>query len=42
MDSHIRFVRKEDAREIIEIYNYYVLNTEISFEEEAISFARNE
>jgi L-amino acid N-acyltransferase YncA len=37
MDSHIRFVRKEDAREIIEIYNYYVLNTEISFEEEAVS-----
>jgi len=37
MDNHIRFVRKEDAKSIIKIYNYYVLNTEISFEEEAVS-----
>jgi L-amino acid N-acyltransferase YncA len=37
MDIHIRFVRKEDANNIVDIYNYYVLNTEISFEEEAVS-----
>jgi len=37
MDNHIRFVRKDDAKSIIEIYNYYVLNTEISFEEKAVS-----
>ncbi len=37
MDEHIRFVCKEDAANIVEIYNYYVLNTEISFEEDAVS-----
>jgi L-amino acid N-acyltransferase YncA len=37
MDSHIRFVRIEDANSIIDIYNYYVLNTEISFEKEAVT-----
>lgn len=33
----IRPVRAEDAFQIAEIYNYYVLNSEISFEEEAVS-----
>lgn len=37
MDACIRFVRKEDAEQIVEIYNYYVLNTIISFEEKAVS-----
>ena len=37
MDTHIRFVRIEDAKSIASIYNYYVLNTEISFEEEEVS-----
>jgi len=37
MDSHIRFVCIEDAKSIASIYNYYVLNTEISFEEEEVS-----
>ena len=37
MDEHIRFVRREDAEDIADIYNFYVLNTEVSFEEEAVS-----
>jgi len=37
MDKHIRFVRGEDAEDIADIYNYYVVNTEVSFEEEAVS-----
>jgi phosphinothricin acetyltransferase len=37
MNNTIRFVKKDDARSIADIYNYYVLNTEISFEEEAVT-----
>jgi phosphinothricin acetyltransferase len=37
MDPIIRFAKREDTRGIAEIYNYYVLNTEISFEEAAVS-----
>lgn len=37
MDSHIRPVRREDSKSICEIYNYYVVNTNISFEEQPIS-----
>ena len=33
----IRKVRLEDAKQICDIYNYYVVNTVISFEEEAVS-----
>jgi phosphinothricin acetyltransferase len=37
MDNHIRYVRKEDCTDICNIYNYYVENTIISFEEQKIS-----
>ncbi len=33
----IRPVRKEDARELCDIYNYYVQNTVITFEQEPVS-----
>jgi L-amino acid N-acyltransferase YncA len=36
-DGHLRRVRAEDCREICGIYNYYVENTVISFEEQVIS-----
>lgn len=36
-DTTIRDVRSEDATQIAEIYNYYVLNTVVTFEEEAVS-----
>lgn len=38
----IRSVKKEDSRRICEIYNYYVLNTFISFEEAPVSTAEME
>ncbi|MCM1006044.1 MAG: GNAT family N-acetyltransferase [Prevotella sp.] len=34
--ENIRFVRPEDATQICDIYNYYVLETDISFETEAL------
>lgn len=37
MDGHIRFASIKDAASISNIYNYYVRNTEISFEEEEVS-----
>ena len=33
----IRRVTKDDAEEIIKIYNYYILNTTITFEEEPVT-----
>ena len=33
----IRTVQLNDAEEICDIYNYYVMNTAISFEEAAVS-----
>ncbi len=33
----VRAASKDDAMEISEIYNYYVLNTHITFEERAVS-----
>jgi phosphinothricin acetyltransferase len=33
----IRAVKLEDAREIVEIYNYYILNSCVTFEELALS-----
>jgi phosphinothricin acetyltransferase len=35
----IRKINPADAAQIIEIYNYYILNTTVTFEEEAISAA---
>ena len=32
----IRSVTIEDAKEIVEIYNYYILNTNITFEEKEL------
>jgi|GEM_PF-134670 len=36
-DTCIRKVKLEDAKQICDIYNHYVVNTVISFEEEAVS-----
>lgn len=36
MDHHIRKARKADAAAICNIYNYYVLNTAVNFEEEEV------
>lgn len=35
----IREVKPADATEIVEIYNYYILNTTVTFEEEAVTAA---
>jgi len=37
VDEHIRYVQKKDIMSICEIYNYYIENTNISFEEQRIS-----
>ena len=37
IDEHIRYVKKMDIVSICEIYNYYVENTNVSFEEKRIS-----
>lgn len=36
-ENFIRKVGQEDAKQILDIYNYYIVNTVISFEEEAVS-----
>jgi L-amino acid N-acyltransferase YncA len=36
-NGSIRTIKKEDSRRICDIYNHYVLNTCISFEEEPVS-----
>jgi L-amino acid N-acyltransferase YncA len=36
-DTSVRVVSKDDAMEISEIYNYYILNTHITFEENVVS-----
>jgi L-amino acid N-acyltransferase YncA len=36
-NTMIRLATRSDAEEICEIYNYYVLNTHINFEEEAVT-----
>lgn len=33
----IRDIKPSDAQQIVEIYNYYILNTTVTFEEEAIT-----
>ena len=33
----IRSVRRSDAKDIVDIYNYYILNTNITFEEEKLT-----
>ncbi len=38
----IRDVKREDSRQICEIYNYYIENTAISFEETAVTQANME
>ena len=41
-NGSIRTITKEDSRRICEIYNHYVLNTCISFEEEPVSLEEME
>jgi L-amino acid N-acyltransferase YncA len=41
-NGSIRTIKKEDSRRICEIYNHYVLNTCISFEEEPVSLEEME
>ena len=38
----IRYVRKEDAEQLVNIYNYYIENTTITFETEKIDTAEME
>jgi L-amino acid N-acyltransferase YncA len=42
MTARVRSLTKEDAAEIREIYNWYVVNTVISFEEEPVSLSAME
>ena len=42
MDSLIRPVTQNDAEAVCNIYNYYVINTAISFEEQAVSVSEME
>ena len=37
----IRNVRIEDAKEIVDIYNYYILNTNVTFEIDKYRIRRN-
>jgi len=36
--SMIRFINKQDTEKVTEIYNYYIAETVITFEEEQVSF----
>lgn len=38
----IRLVRISDAKDIVDIYNYYILNTNITFEEEEVTIKEME
>ncbi len=38
----IRYVRKEDAKQLVDIYNYYIENTTITFETEKIDTSEME
>lgn len=42
MEIDIRKIEKRDIAKCLEIYNYYVVNTNISFEEEALSLEKFE
>jgi len=37
IDDHIRYVQDKDITAICGIYNYYVENTNISFEEQCVT-----